>query len=70
MLLNDVLVYRPPSCTAFLQERACLSAGPGVRCLWSRSRCVPWGSAHNDDGVAPATFCPPKTRKSPCHGRD
>ncbi|KAG5831216.1 hypothetical protein ANANG_G00301470 [Anguilla anguilla] len=60
VLLNDVLVYRPPSCEAFPEERACLNAGPGVRCLWSRSRCVPWDSAHSDD-ITPATVCPPRT---------
>uniref|UniRef100_A0A8C6M6V0 Attractin-like 1b n=1 Tax=Nothobranchius furzeri TaxID=105023 RepID=A0A8C6M6V0_NOTFU len=42
VLLNDVLVYRPPSCQAFLTEEGCVKAGPGVRCIWSRGRCLPW----------------------------
>uniref|UniRef100_A0A4W6CJ09 Attractin like 1 n=1 Tax=Lates calcarifer TaxID=8187 RepID=A0A4W6CJ09_LATCA len=42
VLLNDVLVYRPPSCQAFLAEEGCVKAGPGVRCIWSRGRCLPW----------------------------
>uniref|UniRef100_A0A7N6A1F6 Attractin-like 1b n=1 Tax=Anabas testudineus TaxID=64144 RepID=A0A7N6A1F6_ANATE len=35
VLLNDVLVYRPPSCQAFLSEEGCEKAGPGVRCVWT-----------------------------------
>ncbi|XP_056152628.1 attractin-like protein 1 isoform X1 [Lampris incognitus] len=42
VLLNDVLVYRPPSCRAFLTEEGCAKAGPGVRCIWTKDRCVPW----------------------------
>uniref|UniRef100_G3NTX7 Attractin-like 1b n=1 Tax=Gasterosteus aculeatus aculeatus TaxID=481459 RepID=G3NTX7_GASAC len=42
VLLNDVLVYRPPSCRAFSAEEACVNAGPGVRCIWSGGRCLPW----------------------------
>lgn len=60
VLLNDVLVYRPPSCQAFLAEEGCVKAGPGVRCIWSRSRCLPWEPSMANGSLSPATFCPPK----------
>uniref|UniRef100_A0A673AYI4 Attractin-like 1b n=1 Tax=Sphaeramia orbicularis TaxID=375764 RepID=A0A673AYI4_9TELE len=40
VLLNDVLVYRPPSCQAFLAEEGCVKAGPGVRCIWTKGSSV------------------------------
>uniref|UniRef100_A0AAY4AY35 Attractin-like protein 1 n=1 Tax=Denticeps clupeoides TaxID=299321 RepID=A0AAY4AY35_9TELE len=33
VLLNDVLVYRPPNCEAFAEQEHCEKAGPGVRCV-------------------------------------
>uniref|UniRef100_A0A668APG4 Attractin like 1 n=1 Tax=Myripristis murdjan TaxID=586833 RepID=A0A668APG4_9TELE len=45
VLLNDVLVYRPPMCQAFLTEEGCVKAGLGVRCIWNRGRCLPWETA-------------------------
>lgn len=60
MLLNDVLVYRPPSCQAFLAEEVCVKAGPGVRCIWTRGRCVPWEPSMANGSLVPAPFCPPK----------
>ncbi|KAG9338329.1 hypothetical protein JZ751_025885, partial [Albula glossodonta] len=59
VLLNDVLVYRPPSCEALRSQEACQHPGPGVRCVWSRGLCVPWDPAHTN-GSLPAAFCPPK----------
>uniref|UniRef100_A0A4W3I8I9 Attractin like 1 n=1 Tax=Callorhinchus milii TaxID=7868 RepID=A0A4W3I8I9_CALMI len=41
MLLNDVLVYKPPNCEAF-KEDLCLNAGSGIRCLWYKNHCIPW----------------------------
>ena len=60
MLLNDVLVYRPPSCQAFLAEEGCVKAGPGVRCIWSRGRCFPWEPSMANGSIIPAPFCPLK----------
>uniref|UniRef100_A0A8C4HZ31 Attractin like 1 n=1 Tax=Dicentrarchus labrax TaxID=13489 RepID=A0A8C4HZ31_DICLA len=60
MLLNDVLVYRPPSCQAFLAEEGCTKAGPGVRCIWSRGRCLPWEPSMANGSLNSAPFCPPK----------
>ncbi|KAM6951255.1 attractin-like protein 1 [Aplochiton taeniatus] len=58
LLLNDVLVYRPPSCHGFLGEQGCLGAGPGVRCAWSQGRCVPWEPSSANGSRA--SFCPAK----------
>lgn len=60
VLLNDVLVYRPPSCQAFLAEEGCVKAGPGVHCIWSRGRCLPWEPSMANGSLIPAPFCPPK----------
>lgn len=60
VLLNDVLVYRPPSCRAFLLEEGCVEAGLGVRCIWSRGHCVPWEPSMANRSLSPAPFCPPK----------
>uniref|UniRef100_A0A6Q2YRG6 Attractin-like 1b n=1 Tax=Esox lucius TaxID=8010 RepID=A0A6Q2YRG6_ESOLU len=53
VLLNDVLVFRPPSCQAFLREEGCLSAGPGVRCVWIRGHCKPWAPGKANFTTAP-----------------
>uniref|UniRef100_A0A674EZD3 Attractin-like protein 1 n=1 Tax=Salmo trutta TaxID=8032 RepID=A0A674EZD3_SALTR len=60
VLLNDVLVYTPPSCQAFGEEQRCANAGPGIRCVWFRDHCVPWDTGHAN-GSVPAPFCPPRT---------
>ncbi|XP_057681701.1 attractin-like protein 1 [Corythoichthys intestinalis] len=60
VLLHDVLAYRPPSCRAFATEESCAGAGPGVRCIWSRGRCIPWEAGVNAGTLTPARFCPPK----------
>ncbi|XP_016519117.1 attractin-like protein 1 isoform X2 [Poecilia formosa] len=57
VLLNDVLAYNPPSCQAFSSPTLCLAAGSGVRCLWVKSRCLPWESKQHDH-IVPASFCP------------
>uniref|UniRef100_A0A8K9UUK2 Attractin-like protein 1 n=1 Tax=Oncorhynchus mykiss TaxID=8022 RepID=A0A8K9UUK2_ONCMY len=60
VLLNDVLVYTPPSCQAFSEEQRCANASPGIRCVWLRDHCVPWDTSHAN-GSVPAPFCPPRT---------
>lgn len=60
MLLNDVLVYRPPSCQAFVAEDSCVLAGPGVRCIWSRGRCFSWEPSMANGSLIPDSFCPTK----------
>uniref|UniRef100_A0A8C2X7D6 Attractin-like 1a n=1 Tax=Cyclopterus lumpus TaxID=8103 RepID=A0A8C2X7D6_CYCLU len=57
LLLNDVLAYTPPSCRAFSNRALCDAAGPGVRCQWVKSGCVPWEPNAPDHSV-PAPFCP------------
>uniref|UniRef100_A0A8C6TGZ4 Attractin-like 1b n=1 Tax=Neogobius melanostomus TaxID=47308 RepID=A0A8C6TGZ4_9GOBI len=56
VLLNDVLVYRPPSCQAFSTEQSCLGAGPGVRCIWSKGRCLSWRPSMSNGSLTPAIF--------------
>uniref|UniRef100_A0A673AV50 Attractin-like 1b n=1 Tax=Sphaeramia orbicularis TaxID=375764 RepID=A0A673AV50_9TELE len=56
VLLNDVLVYRPPSCQAFLAEEGCVKAGPGVRCIWTKGRCFPWEPSMSNGSLSPAAF--------------
>ncbi|KAL7869247.1 hypothetical protein AOLI_G00132350 [Acnodon oligacanthus] len=68
VLLNDVLIYRPPSCEAFLGQERCEAAGPGVRCVWRRARCVSWEPRFSSNTI-PAPFCPakPATVDERCH---
>ena len=44
LLLSDVLVFTSEQCEAHQNEAACLTAGPGVRCVWDTgsSQCVSW----------------------------
>uniref|UniRef100_A0A673JY38 Attractin-like protein 1 n=1 Tax=Sinocyclocheilus rhinocerous TaxID=307959 RepID=A0A673JY38_9TELE len=65
VILNDVLVYKPANCEAFLEVDLCQSSGPGVRCVWIEERCVPWNSSHANDSV-PASFCPTRTSDKQC----
>ncbi|XP_062330450.1 attractin-like protein 1 isoform X2 [Osmerus eperlanus] len=58
VLLNDVLVYQPPRCQAFLDQQACLGAGPGLRCIWALPHCSAWDPSLNT--TTPAPFCPPR----------
>lgn len=57
VLLNDVLAYTPPSCQAFSSPAGCAAAGPGVRCHWVKSRCLPWEPKQPLLNI-PAPFCP------------
>ncbi|XP_067858251.1 attractin-like protein 1 isoform X2 [Heptranchias perlo] len=59
MLLNDVLVYKPPNCEAF-NEDLCLNAGPGIRCLWQKHHCAPWELGHSNSSFHKVK-CPLKT---------
>ncbi|KAM7385225.1 hypothetical protein PAMP_001319 [Pampus punctatissimus] len=58
LLLNDVLAYTPPSCKAFSDPDLCAASGPGLRCHWVKSGCVPW-KPKPPDQTFPAPFCPP-----------
>ncbi|KAI3362821.1 hypothetical protein L3Q82_001870 [Scortum barcoo] len=59
LLLNDVLAYTPPSCLAISSPALCAAAGPGIRCHWVQSRCVPW-EPKPPEQIFPAPFCPPR----------
>uniref|UniRef100_A0A672MD10 Attractin like 1 n=1 Tax=Sinocyclocheilus grahami TaxID=75366 RepID=A0A672MD10_SINGR len=55
VLLNDVLIYRPPSCEAFLGQERCEAAGPGVRCIWKGGCCMSWEPSFTNSAT-PAPF--------------
>ncbi|XP_075791528.1 attractin-like protein 1 isoform X8 [Pelodiscus sinensis] len=59
VLLNDILVYKPPDCEAFRQEELCKNAGPGIRCLWNKNHCESWESGHANNVLE--AKCPRKT---------
>ncbi|CAL8281783.1 unnamed protein product [Merluccius merluccius] len=60
VLLNDLLVYRPPSCQAFRAPEPCQAAGPGLRCVWGQGRCDPWVPIMALGSLSRAPFCPAK----------
>ncbi|XP_073210368.1 attractin-like protein 1 isoform X4 [Lepidochelys kempii] len=59
VLLNDILVYKPPDCEAFRQEELCKNAGPGIRCLWNKNQCESWESGRANNVLE--AKCPRKT---------
>lgn len=61
VLLNDILVYKPPNCEAFRDEELCKNARPGIRCLWNRKHCESWESGHANNILR--AKCPKKTGK-------
>lgn len=61
VLLNDILVYKPPNCEAFRDEELCKNARPGIRCLWNKKHCESWESG-NANNILRAK-CPKKTSK-------
>ncbi|KAJ8281463.1 hypothetical protein GJAV_G00067980 [Gymnothorax javanicus] len=62
LLLSDVLMYTPASCSAFLSSASCLSASPGIRCVWNSSLgvCLSWDSATPQEEQQVLASCPPK----------
>ncbi|XP_036078037.1 attractin-like protein 1 isoform X5 [Rousettus aegyptiacus] len=62
VLLNDILVYKPPNCRAFRDEELCKNAGPGIKCIWTKNYCESWESG-NTNNILRAK-CPPKTAAS------
>lgn len=61
VLLNDILVYKPPNCEAFRDEELCKNARPGIRCLWNKKHCESWESGHANNILR--AKCPKKTGK-------
>ncbi|GLD48362.1 attractin-like protein 1 [Lates japonicus] len=57
---HSAVVSNGSICQAFLAEEGCVKAGPGVRCIWSRGRCLTWESSMANGSLTPAPFCPPK----------
>ncbi|XP_066149879.1 attractin isoform X1 [Euwallacea fornicatus] len=70
-MLNDMLKFTPGKCEYFNSSNSCLSARPGVKCVWDikNLKCVPVGLApkqvlrdSREDG--PFIKCPEKNRSS------
>lgn len=61
VLLNDILVYKPPNCKAFRDEELCKNAGPGIKCIWNKNYCESWESGNTNNIIR--AKCPPKTGK-------
>ncbi|XP_027707853.1 attractin-like protein 1 isoform X4 [Vombatus ursinus] len=59
VLLNDILVYKPPNCKAFRDEELCKNAGPGIKCLWNKNYCESWEGGHHNNILR--AKCSPKT---------
>ncbi|XP_077114034.1 attractin-like protein 1 isoform X1 [Ranitomeya variabilis] len=60
VLLNDILVYKPPSCEAFHTQEQCTSAVQGISCVWDQGYCVSWETAHPSSSLSHA-HCPNKS---------
>ncbi|MEE6523794.1 hypothetical protein FKM82_022840 [Ascaphus truei] len=63
VLLNDILVYKPPSCEAFLSEELCTNAVQGISCLWDDKHCISWETAYANSNSFRAN-CPNKSGMS------
>uniref|UniRef100_A0A8L0DR56 Attractin n=2 Tax=Oncorhynchus TaxID=8016 RepID=A0A8L0DR56_ONCMY len=46
LLLSDVLIYTPATCSSAPSAAACIAAWPGVHCVWNANlgSCLPWDS--------------------------
>ncbi|XP_073467126.1 attractin [Aquarana catesbeiana] len=60
LLLNDVLMFTSKSCEAFTSSASCISAGPGIRCVWDNgtSQCLSWEQASPEQQKDVMTSCP------------
>ncbi|XP_035273051.1 attractin isoform X1 [Anguilla anguilla] len=62
LLLSDVLMFTPASCSAFSSAPSCRAAWPGIRCVWNSSlgACLPWDAATPQEEQQLLAACPPK----------
>ncbi|XP_073442856.1 attractin [Dendrobates tinctorius] len=60
LLLSDVLMYTSKSCEAFSSNASCVTAGPGVRCVWdsAASACLSWEQATEKQRNETVLSCP------------
>ncbi|XP_024117961.1 attractin isoform X1 [Oryzias melastigma] len=64
LLLNDVLMYTSPSCSAFSSAATCAQAWPGIHCVWDDllRACLPWeGSPAGPSLQQLPSFCNTKS---------
>ncbi|XP_051503645.1 attractin-like isoform X1 [Myxocyprinus asiaticus] len=62
LMLSDVLQFTPASCAAFSEQLECVTAVPGVKCVWNSttSTCVSWEAAAPYDVESLRSNCNPR----------
>ncbi|XP_073690226.1 attractin [Garra rufa] len=62
LMLSDVLRFTPVSCAAFSEHLECVTAVPGVKCLWNSttSTCMSWDAAALYDTEGLRNTCSPR----------
>ncbi|XP_060728242.1 attractin isoform X2 [Tachysurus vachellii] len=60
LMLSDMLRFTPANCSAYNGAEDCVTAVPGVRCLWNTttSTCLPWetGKLQDQDMCLPRVY--------------
>ncbi|XP_016350258.1 attractin-like [Sinocyclocheilus anshuiensis] len=62
LMLSDVLRFTPASCAAFPEQLECVTAVPGVKCVWNSttSTCMSWDAAAPHDTESLRNTCSPR----------
>lgn len=62
LMLSDVLRFTPASCAAFSEHLECVTAVPGMKCLWNSttSTCMSWDAAAPHDSEGLRNTCSPR----------
>uniref|UniRef100_A0A8C2KCC4 Attractin n=1 Tax=Cyprinus carpio TaxID=7962 RepID=A0A8C2KCC4_CYPCA len=62
LMLSDVLRFTPASCAAFSELLECVTAVPGVKCVWNSttSTCMSWDAAAPHDTESLRNTCSPR----------
>uniref|UniRef100_A0A673IJ06 Attractin-like n=1 Tax=Sinocyclocheilus rhinocerous TaxID=307959 RepID=A0A673IJ06_9TELE len=65
LMLSDVLRFTPASCAAFSEQLECVTAVPGVKCVWNSttSTCMSWDTAAPHDTESLRNTCSPRGGK-------
>ncbi|KAI2657688.1 Attractin [Labeo rohita] len=62
LMLSDVLRFTPASCAAFSEQLECVTAVPGVKCVWNSttSTCMSWDAVAPHDTEGLRNTCSPR----------
>ncbi|XP_048060135.1 attractin isoform X1 [Megalobrama amblycephala] len=62
LMLSDLLRFTPASCAAFSERLECVTAVPGVKCVWnsSTSTCMSWEAVAPHDTESLRNTCSPR----------